>query len=44
MPARLTSVIQTSMPLIHRLTETGRVDITVMDEQGHYDRISISVR
>jgi penicillin-binding protein 1C len=33
-----------TQPLIHSLTETGRVDITVMDEQGRYDRISVSVR
>ncbi|MDR1995335.1 MAG: penicillin-binding protein 1C, partial [Azonexus sp.] len=33
-----------SQPLIHRLEENGRVDITVMDERGRYDRISVSVR
>jgi penicillin-binding protein 1C len=31
-------------PFIQRLEETGRVDITVMDDQGRYDRISVSVR
>ena len=30
--------------LIHRLDGTGRVDITVMDDQGRFDRISVSVR
>ena len=33
-----------SLPLIQRLSETGRVDITVMDQHGHFDRASISVR
>lgn len=33
-----------SLPFIHRLSETGRVDITVMDEHGRFDRASISVR
>ncbi|MDR2208419.1 MAG: penicillin-binding protein 1C [Azoarcus sp.] len=33
-----------NQPLIHRLEEKGRVDITVMDERGRYDRISVSVR
>jgi penicillin-binding protein 1C len=33
-----------SQPLIHRLEENGRVDITVMDGRGRHDRISVSVR
>lgn len=33
-----------SLPLIQRLSETGRVDITVMDDQGRFDRVSVSVR
>lgn len=33
-----------SQPLIQRLPEAGRVDITVMDEQGRFDRVSVSVR
>ncbi|MCL2635456.1 MAG: penicillin-binding protein 1C, partial [Betaproteobacteria bacterium] len=33
-----------SQPLLHRLEENGRVDITVMDGRGRYDRISVSVR
>ncbi len=30
--------------LIHRLEGAGKVDITVMDDQGRFDRISVSVR
>ena len=41
---RLVAHRTATLPLIHSLTETGRVDITVMDEQGRYDRISVSVR
>jgi penicillin-binding protein 1C len=33
-----------SQPLIQRLPEAGRADITVMDEQGRFDRVSVSVR
>jgi len=33
-----------NQPLVWRLEETGRIDITAMDDHGHYDRISISVR
>lgn len=33
-----------TLPLIHRLQESGRVDITVLDEHGRFDRISVSVR
>ena len=33
-----------SQPLIQRLPEAGRVNITVMDEQGRFDRVSVSVR
>lgn len=32
------------LPFIHRLNESGRVDVTVMDEQGRFDRVSFSVR
>ncbi|MDR0673274.1 MAG: penicillin-binding protein 1C [Zoogloeaceae bacterium] len=28
----------------YRLEEPGRYDITAMDDQGHYDRVSLSVR
>lgn len=30
--------------LIKRLEQPGRLDITVLDEQGRYDRVSVSVR
>jgi len=33
-----------NLPFIRRLEETGRLDITVMDERGRYDRVSVSVR
>jgi hypothetical protein len=29
---------------VQRLSEKGRVDITVMDEHGRFDRASVSVR
>lgn len=35
---------QASLPLIHRLSETGRMDVTVMDDHGRFDRVSFSVR
>ena len=41
---RLVAHRPATQPLIQTLTETGRVDITAMDEQGRYDRISVSVR
>ncbi|MCL2886356.1 MAG: penicillin-binding transpeptidase domain-containing protein, partial [Betaproteobacteria bacterium] len=41
---RLVARRPAKQPLIQRLEEMGRVDITVMDERGRYDRISISVR
>jgi len=41
---RLAAQQPASQPFIQRLEETGRLDITVMDEQGRYDRISVSVR
>ena len=41
---RLIARQSASQPLIHRLEEKGRVDITVMDERGRHDRISVSVR
>ncbi|MDR1996519.1 penicillin-binding protein 1C [Azonexus sp.] len=41
---RLVARQPASQPLIRRLEENGRVDITVMDERGRYDRISVSVR
>lgn len=33
-----------SLPLIQRLSETGRMDVTVMDEHGRFDKVSFSVR
>ncbi|MPN30463.1 hypothetical protein SDC9_177934 [bioreactor metagenome] len=33
-----------SLPLIQRLSETGRMDVTVMDDHGRFDRVSFSVR
>ncbi len=33
-----------TQPLIKRLELEGRLDITVLDEQGRYDRVSVSVR
>lgn len=41
---RLVAHRPATQPLIQTLTETGRVDITAMDERGRYDRISVSVR
>lgn len=41
---RLVAHRSAAMPLIHRLEETGRVDITVMDDQGRFDRLTVSVR
>lgn len=32
-----------SQPLIHRIEQLGRIDITVLDEQGRYDRVSVRV-
>lgn len=33
-----------SLPLIQRLNEAGRTDVTVMDEHGRFDKLSFSVR
>ncbi|MCL2075915.1 MAG: penicillin-binding protein 1C [Betaproteobacteria bacterium] len=41
---RLVARQSARQPLIHRLEENGRVDITVMDDRGRYDRISVSAR
>ena len=41
---RLAAQQPANQPFIRRLEETGRLDITVMDERGQYDRISVSVR
>ncbi|HRE18618.1 MAG TPA: penicillin-binding protein 1C, partial [Rhodocyclaceae bacterium] len=41
---RLVAHKPAQQPLIQRLEQAGRVDITVMDEQGRYDRVSVSVK
>jgi penicillin-binding protein 1C len=41
---RLAARQPASQPFIQRLEETGRLDITVMDDFGRYDRISVSAR
>lgn len=41
---RLVAHKPAQQPLIQRLEQRGRVDITVMDDQGRYDRVSVSVR
>jgi penicillin-binding protein 1C len=33
-----------SLPLIQRLSEAGRTDVTVMDDHGRFDKVSFSVR
>jgi penicillin-binding protein 1C len=30
--------------LVHAIREPGRYDVTLLDDHGHYDRISFSVR
>jgi penicillin-binding protein 1C len=41
---RLVAHRSAGLPLVQRLSEKGRVDITVMDEHGRFDRASVSVR
>ena len=33
-----------SVGLVHAIREPGRYDVTLLDDHGHYDRISFSVR
>jgi len=41
---RLVATQPGQRPLIQRLEQRGRIDITAMDDSGRYDRVSISVR
>ena len=35
---------QASAGLVHAIREPGRYDVTLLDDHGHYDRVSFSVR
>jgi len=41
---RLVAYRQATVPLVQALDATGRVDITVMDDQGRFDRVSVRVQ
>lgn len=41
---RLVSHRSATQTLLHRLDEVGPVDITAMDDQGNFDRVSVSVQ
>lgn len=41
---RLVAHKSAAQPLIQRIEQVGRLDITVLDDQGRYDRVSVSVR